>query len=657
MPQTNKFGKIASFDLYDTLIMRSSLTATSVYEQLWSSLNDKGLAVPDCATFVQARERADVDSKAVDAPSLAKILEYLGDDLRPLAQQIETAEIELELAQLRTIPAGEAHLQQCRQDGFRIAFISDMHIGSVHLKHKLSELGLMQEDDLLMVSSDHGVSKSKRGRLFLHFLLVNEIQADSVTHFGNNEWSDVTMARKHGLSAHLCPPANPNRFETMMIDASSNGRALETMASVSRDTRLYCQAAMSLVEGELSTEQEALKDIACSVASPVMVAFVLWAIRRCREESISTVRFLTRDGELPYLIAKALPTDITEGLDMGMLEVSRRSLVLPAASVVPIERWLKFGLEPGSFLAQQIELLPASEVVGRVGLSFDQDAELLSHFGLIDPHTPMSKDAANRWKNALQTDMVRQEVRRYSLARLKSTNAYLRQNLPGMSEQRVGLIDIGWTGQQAAMLSALIREEGGCDPLHLHVGRLRNKPLIIEADVEGWLFDERVKRSPVQNPVALFESFCVTTTGGVDGYKINGNGVATAIRRAQPHKNNIEAWGQSVVRHCVLAYAENAGAVMNQISAAALRDISEQLLVAFWESPTRVEAEKWGAFPYEQDQTGQTIRQLSNPYNWTQLKSRLGNSYNGVDWKAGSIELSPTPVREIMRLRERYRRR
>ncbi len=637
--------------------MRRSLTTTSVYEQLWSSLRDKGLAVPDCATFVQARERADADSKNVDAPSLAKILEFLGDDLRPFAQQIETAEVELEMAQLCTIPAGEAHLKQCRRDGFRIAFISDMHIGSAHLGQKLSDLGLLQEDDLLMVSSDHGMSKSKRGRLFQQFLLINEVQAGSVTHFGNSKWSDVTMARKHGLSAHLCPTANPNRFETLLIDSSGDSRVLETMASVSRDTRLYCQTAMNLVEGELSTEHEAQKGIASSVASPVMVAFVLWAIKRCREESISTLRFLTRDGELPYLIAKALPADITQGLDMGMLEVSRRSLVLPAASVVPIDRWLEFGLEPGSFLAQQIELLPASEVVGRVGLSFDQDAELLSQFGLTDPHTPMSKHAANSWKKALQSDVIKQEVVRHSLARLKSTNAYLRQNLPGMSDQRVGLIDIGWTGQQAAMLSALIREEGGCDPLHLHVGRLRDKPLIVEADVEGWLFDERVKLSPVENPVALFESFCVTTAGGVDGYQIDDDGLATAVRRAQPHKENIEAWGQPLVRHCVLAYAANAGAEMNQMSAAALRDICEQLLVAFWASPTRIEAEKWGAFPYEQDQRGQTIRQLSNPYNWAQLKSRLRNNYTGVDWKAGSIELSPIPVRDIMRLREKYRKR
>jgi len=637
--------------------MRRSLTAASVYEQVWAALVGSGCVLPECADFVAARERADAASKIIDAPSLTQILEYLDDELRPLAAEIERVEVALELEQLRVVPAGQAQLNRLRDDDYRIAFISDMHIGSIHLGPKLLELGLMQEGDLLMVSSDHGLSKSRNGRLFEHFLDANAINAQWVTHYGNSEWSDVKMARKHGLSACLCPPANPNRFEALLVDESSACRALEDVASVSRDTRLHCTSDARLVADEISKDDEALTGIASSVASPVMVAFVLWAIKRCRKESISTIRFLTRDGELPYLIAKALPAHVTEGLDMGMLEVSRRSLLLPAASVLPIDRWLAFGLEQGAFLVQQVELLPARQVIARVGLSFDDDAELLGGFGLKDADLPLGDDGLSLWKSALKSEEVRQLILQRSSSRLDSTNLYLKQNLPTMFEQRVGLIDIGWTGQQAAMLSALIRQVGGCDPLHLHVGRLRDKPLIVEADIEGWLFDERVERSPVENPVALFESFCVTTSGGVDGYEVDDDGIATAIRRSLDHKDNIVSWGQPLLRYCVLDFTVRAGGLMNQMDNAVLRRACEKLLLAFWESPLWYEAKKWGAFPYEQDQTGQTVRELSNPYNWAQLQSRWTDSYSGVDWKAGSIELSPSPIREIMKLREKYRRR
>jgi len=653
----NDSRAVASFDLYDTVVMRRSLTATSVYELVWAALVEANCAVPERNAFVTARERADTASKIIDAPSLAQILEFLDDNLSPLAAEIERIEIQVELAQLRVMTAGKEQLDRLRSDGCRIAFISDMHIGSVHLGPKLQELGLMQEGDLLMVSSDQGFSKSRKGRLFKHFLSVNSISAERVTHYGNSEWSDVKMARKHGLSACLCPPANPNRFETLLIQESSACRALEHMASVSRDVRLQCTTDARLVAEEISPDDNALIDIAASVASPAMVAFVLWAIKRCREESITTIRFLTRDGELPYLIAKALPAHVTEGLDLGMLEVSRRSLLLPAASVLPIDRWLEFGLEPGAFLVQQVELLPARQVIARVGLSFEDDADVLSQFGITDPDAPLGDTGLTNWKEALGTDAVKDLILQYSRIRLEGTEAYLKQNLPGASSQRVGLLDIGWTGQQAAMLSALIRQQGGQDPLHLHIGRLRNKPLIVEADIEGWLFDERVKPSPVENPVALFESFCVTTAGGVNGYHVNSDGTATAVRRTQRHKGHIVSWGQPILRQCVLSYTAQAGDLMSEIDIALLRDTCEKLLLAFWESPQWHEAKKWGSFPYEQDQTGQTIRELSNPYNWAQLQSRLEDSYSGVDWKAGSIELSPSPIRQLLKLREKYRRK
>jgi hypothetical protein len=87
-----------------------------------------------------------------------------------------------------------------------------------------------------------------------------------------------------------------------------------------------------------------------------------------------------------------------------------------------------------------------------------------------------------------------------------------------------------------------------------------------------------------------------------------------------------------------------------------LRNVAEELLREFWEHPTRIEAQQWGAFPYEQDQAGEVVRQLVSPYNFAQLKARFKKSYNGLDWKAGSVELSPTPIRQLLKLRERLRR-
>ena len=656
VPKISRTIKVASFDLYDTIIMRRSMSAESMYECVWMALKESGHTLPACAAFINARLHADAASRHIDAPTLGQILQYLSDDLQGLAREIEATEISLEMKQLRLLPGADKQIENARHADYKIAFISDMHIGSIHLGQKLRELNVMVEGDLLMVSSDHGVSKSRRGRLFEHFLRVNDLSARYVTHIGNNEWSDVKMAEKHGITAHLCPAANPNRFESLLIAESNSYGDLEKVASLARDTRLSCGSTAGLIDKEISKEAEALSNVVSSVVSPVLTAFVLWAIKQCKEQSIATVRFLARDGELPYLISNALPSELTEGLDLGMLEVSRRSLLLPAASVIPIEKWLELGLEPKSFLVQHYDRLPARQVTSRVGITFERHADVLKQFGITDSENPLGNAGLASWKRALQADPVRQLIIEESSKRLSNTQAYLKQNLTGISDQRVGLIDIGWTGQQAAMLSALIRQDGGADPLHLHVGRLRTRPLIVPADVKSWLFDERVKRSPVENPVALFESFCVTTSGGVEGYQLDSAGIASAIRRKQDHKSDIETWGQPELRRCVVSFAAQAGLIMNSIDNEVLRVACEKLLKEFWESPNRYEAEKWGAFPYEQDQTGQSVRQLTNPYNLAQLKSRLTGTYSGIDWKAGSLELSPSPIRQILKIREKFRR-
>jgi len=648
---------VVSFDLYDTLLIRRALTSRTVYEDVWSALCDRGLELPDRATFIVMRTAADAASAHLDAPTLRQILDHLPEGLLSLATDIEAAEIDVELNQLSLVPGGRERLSHARETGCRIAFVSDMHIGAHHFDKKLRELGLSEEGDTLLVSSDHGVSKSRGGRLFECLLTSEGVPPGHVTHYGNNGWSDVKMARKAGVSGHLCPAANPNRFENLLIEASDRCRELEQVASHSRDIRLHFGAAGARPLRDIDLREESLAEIAASVVGPALVSFVLWVIRRCREESITTIRFLARDGELPCLIAGALPAHITEGLDLGMLEVSRRALTLPAASVIPLEDWLEAGLQAGSFLVQQYDRLPARDVIARVGLDLERHAHLLGPFGITDPEKPLGETGLVNWRRAIQDESVRGVIRQASLHRLSATTAYLRDNLKGMAGTRTAMVDIGWTGQQATMLSAMVRHLGGLDPLHLHVGRLSDLPSAVPVSIESWLFDERERSSPLENPVALFETFCVTTSGGVTGYEIERDGTVSVLRGHQGHEACVLAWGQPLLRDCVLKFARDAGAVMHGLEPDVLLEVCTELLREFWERPSRAEAAKWGEFPYEQDQAGLVVRKLANPYNLEQFKARFSDAYGGIDWKAGSVELSPSPLRQILKVRERYRRR
>ena len=649
-------SKMVSFDLYDTLIMRRSLSPRSLYREVWANLHAQGLPLPDIDTFVEHRINADTASKHIDAPTLNQILEFLSSDLLDIAHAIESEELRVELHQLRVIPGAAQLLQATRNTGCRVAFVSDMHIKAKFLEPRLRELGLMIDGDILLVSSDVGLSKSRGGRLFNHLLKSESLAADSLAHYGNSHWSDVKMANKAGASGIFCPAGNLNRFENLLVEESQHSDYLEQLASVSRNVRLEYGGGGGQAADQIDMAKESLFGISSSVAAPVLFSFVCWVIDRCRKESISTIRFLTRDGELLCAIANALPEKFTAGLDFGVLEVSRRSLLLPAASVVPIDDWIIAGLEHRAFLVQQYDKLSASRIIARAGLSFKSHAELLRPFGLVDNAEPLGEAGLKCWQNALQSEAVKAEITKEAQRRVVATQAYLQQNLVSRSGSRTALVDIGWTGQQAAMLSALIRNDGGQDPLHLLIGRMDRDRLVVQAAIEGWLFDEPSRLSPIENPVALFESFCATTSGGVEGYEQDQAGIATAVRRRQEHLSSLVQWGQPDVQRCILRFAELAGEFAEDVDPTVLRDVGEKLLREFWENPARAEALQWGAFPYEQDQAGEVVRQLVSPYNLKQLKARISGSYNGLDWKAGSVELSPTPIRQLLKFREKRRR-
>lgn len=649
---------VSSFDIYDTLVVRRTLTERSLYAAVWQQLKADGHTLPTCSRFVELREQASESASGIDAPSLHTLLQHLDAELLPIADQIERAEIALELEQLACVPGALERVRSARESGHTIAFVSDMHISAKHLRPRLEELGLCRDGDLFLVSSDEGVSKSRGGALFETLISLSGCEAAAITHHGNSHWSDDRQARIKGLSTVYCPAANINRYETRILETPDHtgNRVTEALARACRDTRL----AMSehVLEPALAGERErALLDVAASVVGPVMLAFTTWVINRCREQSIQRVCFLTRDGELPLEIARALPSELTAGIELQLLEVSRRSLMLPAASLVSLDDWLNTGMKPSGYLSQHADKLPASSIVGRTGLTFDKHASLLARFGLTSGDAPLGEAGLAQWRNALASPDVRHCIIEESERKLASTTAYFKQHLPELEGKRIALVDIGWTGQQAGLLSTLIRHLGGEHPLHLHLGRLRNHTLIAEAHVVPWLIDEHHAPSPLENPVALFETFCASTEGGVMGYAFDESGHAVAERRQSEHRTRLEHWGHAKMRTAALQLAAQAGPLMSAFDDDGLRHLSIQLLDDFWNRPTHSEARTWGDFPYERDQTGEYIQRLANPYNWQQLQARLNGRYTGLDWKAGSIALSPALLRWALALRERWRGR
>lgn len=621
-----------------------------VFELIWNQVSKLDSQIPGLQEFIKHRSESQKASSDIDAPSLRKILEYMPKIYSPYLSEIESIESKVEMQLLSVVPSAIDYLSELREKNYKIAFISDMHISSTSLRPKLESLGLCEPADELLVSSDVGFSKSRGGKLFRYFLETNNLKAINVTHYGNSFWSDVRMARKQGVSAAYTPDFNLNRYESLVKGSISDQTAADHLVFNSKLTRMNSYNSDGAnVFTDTRLDKKVISNIASSVAAPVLYFFVLWVLKECREQSISTIRFLTRDGEIFKAIADELPPELTDGLNMQLLEVSRNSLVLPTASVVPIDDWIQAGFQPGSFLIQHYDRLPAQHLFKRAGLCIHKDFEILRNFGLTEGEVPLGRDGLEKWKRALSSQAIQNRVLESSKSRLNAVSAYLQQNIGLESGDKVALVDVGWTGQQAAMLGALIQEKMDVSSVHLHIGRLRKYPLLNEADIKGWLFDESDQRpSPIPNPVALFESFLATTSGGVDSYKQDENGHWIATRRSQQHTQALKAWGQETVIRSIVEFAKSTK--KTNLSSDEQLKLSKILLEEFWCNPTYEEGRFWGDFPYEQDQSGKNIAKLAKRYSILSVVYKLLGKKQEVDWKAGSLQTTAAPLRELIEI-------
>lgn len=167
-------------------------------------------------------------------------------------------------------PSVRELIRQKRQDGWQIAFISDMYLDSAFLSEILMREGCFEPEDKIYVSCEHNARKDT-GELY--DLVRNELHPDDWEHYGDNRQSDVRMAERKGIKAHL-------------IDNS-------------------------------------YRDLASRFVAPAYLPYVLWILDEAKKQGFHRLYFISRDGYILQKIAEAL---LPEGIELKYFFISRNAL-------------------------------------------------------------------------------------------------------------------------------------------------------------------------------------------------------------------------------------------------------------------------------------------------------------------------------------------
>lgn len=167
-------------------------------------------------------------------------------------------------------PAIRDLITKKRQEGWQIAFISDMYLDSAFLSEILRREGCFSPGDKVYVSCEHNARKDTGT---LYDLVRQELKPDEWEHYGDNPQSDVRMAERKGIKAHF-------------IDNS-------------------------------------YRDLASRFVAPAYLPYVLWILEEAKKQCIQRLYFISRDGYILQQIAEALPHD---GVELRYFFTSRKAL-------------------------------------------------------------------------------------------------------------------------------------------------------------------------------------------------------------------------------------------------------------------------------------------------------------------------------------------
>lgn len=608
-----------SVDVFDTVLSRQVVGDHALWWAVGTSLVRAGAWSASVEEFVHARE---VASEAVPNGTLEAVYAQA-----VLARRLDGSGVRCEslLERELTVPLSGASegLQRLREGGHQLTFVSDMHLSEKDLWACLAEHGLASAGDQLVVSSAEGASKWE-GTLFP--VLARKAAPRLEWHIGNDLWSDVAMAERAGVRAVALRKGEATRLEsTMARRPGSMGAAV-------------AGAALRVRSGGKSDGlvQEALWEVGADVAGQCLSAFLLWIREQCERAGVRRIVFLARDGELPLLMALAMPDDHWDGFRLTYLQGNRRLWAIAAAAALGVEAWLAAGTaDAAAFLRQGENRVPWGSLIGRVALDTD-DLVRHPHLNRLPLGAPLPVSETPAWLGLLEDDQVRRTIAERAGTQYHDVREYLTSE--GLGAERVAVVDVGWRGQLAWHVSAVLRDVTGFEPMHLHFGGVDVASDEAEqVDIRRFAMDDSKEELPFPDVVSCVETLTASGKPRAKGVQRNSDGVVHPVfDDALP---DMDTQHRRLMRRSAV---EVAGALPSRAALARLglqldgldRDV-RAVLGQFWLHPERRHALAAMHLAAEVDDAGAVVHPVARPY------AVLGRGRTADrTWRQGSLRLT-----------------
>lgn len=304
-----------SFDIFDTVLIRKCGSAENLYYLLACEIYKEDESLRDA--FYYWRCHAENLAKKIfkREPSLFDIYSVCDKDSFKSINPNKVLLAELRLEKENLVPNQKvcSMMDECDDQ----IFISDMYLPSSFLAEILKSFGLLNnlhENNRIFISCEYNATKATGT---LYDVVRQTLGIKTWTHYGDNIWSDVKLAKKKGLKAILVDSSysKSERYYLNHISLLPNRKDYDVLISLQRAIRL-------------SFDNNNHTAFAIDCIAPIYIGYVCHILQTARKRGITTLYFLSRDSYILYKIAQQYKKEYPD-ITLRYLFVSRKSLIYP----------------------------------------------------------------------------------------------------------------------------------------------------------------------------------------------------------------------------------------------------------------------------------------------------------------------------------------
>jgi len=568
---------IVSFDIFDTLLTRRIIEPKDLFYLVGEVLKQSGMPIASPQAFRQIRIEAERNARDNTTHREVTLDEILVEvcilaDLPPDATaKLKETELLLESEYLYPVPEGCRLLEEARKSADGIVFISDMYLPDCFIKSMLTKHDIWNTGDKLYVSGSRRAGKWN-GTIFK--LIEDDYTIGTkFIHHGDNQHSDVKMAKRANWEAKPIYCARPNRYEASY--PKGNIEASRLMGLL-RERRLN-------YEGRADSKHLALYTLGLEVLGPLLLTYGLAVSEWSKAESVDLLICPSRDGQIIKDVLDALTKKGVEYPTVTYFLTSRHALRIPEYHLNDhlIPDWL---MEPSGNLNLRT-------IFRRLDLNIDDWVSVLAE-NSVERSTfdaPLNRHTRKLVPKLLKIDEIANKLNEQAKEKYDALALYLMQERI-LHCKRPAICDVGWNGSIQKSLNTLIRDIG--NPATSLAGfYVCLKSSLSTHGLQGLsVIEPSNKLCQTHSFSEILELFMTATHGGAIRYSIQDDTAVCAL--AASSNLHLESL-ITIIREGVFDFIESAfeptEPTMTQIDRDTLTSIAERNFYELLDQPGQTE--------------------------------------------------------------------